>query len=102
MVPRRRCVPGLPGVAALAGWDQVPALPEPRGMAAGEWPVGVRGVRAPGIGDRGDDLSSQPDAAATVVRGGVADDQPEARGLGAGGAAVARAGLLPDRVGDVA
>ena len=78
------------------------AVREPGWVGAGEWALGVRGLRAPSVGDRGDDLSSHPDPAAAVVRGGVADDQPEARDLGARGSALARAGFLPDRVGDAA
>ena len=59
-------------------------------------------MRASGVGDGGDDLPPHADAAADVVRGGVADDQPEARRLGAGAAAGAGARVLPDGVGDAA
>ena len=41
--------------------------------------VGVRRLWASGLGDVGDDLSPHPNPADGVVRGGVADDQPEAR-----------------------
>ena len=41
--------------------------------------LGVRGLRASGVGYGGDDLSPHSHAAAVVVRGGVGDDQPEAR-----------------------
>ena len=59
-------------------------------------------MRASGVGYGGDDLPPHWDAAAVVVRGGVGDDQPEARRLRAGDPAVARAGSYPDGVGDAA
>ena len=54
------------------------------------------------VGDGGDDLSPRAQSAVGVVRGGVADDQPEARHLGARSAAHVGVWLLPDRVGDAA
>jgi transposase-like protein len=82
VVPGRGCVRGLPVVASLAGRDPLSALRGPGRLAAWQRPVGMRGLRASGVGDGGDDLSSHPNAAAAVVRCRVADDQPEARGLG--------------------
>ena len=84
--------------------DEVP-LPEVRrpGWVAVEQPsLGVRGLRASGFGHGGNDLSPHSYAAAAVVRGGVGDDQPEARRLRARYPAVVGAGVLPDGVGDAA
>ena len=53
-------------------------------LATEQWSLGVFGVRASAVGHGGNDLSPHSDAAAVVVRGGVGDDQPEARCLGAG------------------
>ena len=84
--------------------DRDPLLPLHRTgrLAAREWTMGVRDLRASGFGDGGDDLPSHPHAVAAVVRCRVADDKPEARCLGARGAALAWARLLPDGVGDAA
>ena len=53
-------------------------------MEAARGSVVVRGVRAAGVGDGGNDLPRDADATDGLVRCGVADDQPEARDLGAG------------------
>ena len=50
----------------------------------------VRPVRAARVGDRWDDLPRDADAADGLVRGGLADGQPEARDLGAAAQADAR------------
>ena len=50
MVSRRGGLPRLPGVAALAGGVPLPALPEPRWLAAGSRAVGVLAVWASGDG----------------------------------------------------
>ena len=47
----------------------------------------MRGLRAPDVGDGGDDLPPHAYPVANVVRGGVASDQPEAGSLGARAAA---------------
>ena len=100
LVPRRGGLLGLPGVAALAGGVPLPALCESVGVAAEQWSVGVLGVRSSGFGHGGDDVRSHADAAANVVRRGMAADQPEAGRVGARGAACPGAWLLPDGVGD--
>ena len=79
-----------------------PRCAGPGWVAAEQRSLGVRGLRASGLGYGGDDLPPHAHAAAVVVRGGVVDDQPEARRLGAGDPAVAGAGVLPDGVGDAA
>ena len=56
MVPGRRELPGLPGVAALAGRVCLPRLRPPRRLTAGRWSVRVRRLRPPNVGDRRNDL----------------------------------------------
>jgi hypothetical protein len=99
VVSRRGRVPGLPGVAALAGGVPLPAVREPVGMAVEQWSGGVLAVRPADVGDGGDDGRSHAHAVADVVCRGVADDQPEARRVRARGPAGAGAWLLPDGVG---
>ena len=89
-------------MAALAGRLPLSAVRGACWVAVEQRSLGVRGVRATGVGYGGNDLPPHSDAAAVVVRGGVGDDQPEARRLRAGDPAVARARLLPDGVGDAA
>ena len=43
LVPHRRGLPGLPGVAALARRFRLPVLRYPGGLAAGRWPVECAG-----------------------------------------------------------
>lgn len=57
----------------------LPALCGLSGLAVEQRSVGVHGVWASDVGDGGDDLPPHAHAAADVVRGGVADDQSEAR-----------------------
>ena len=78
-----------PRCVSRAGWR----------LSSGRWECAC--VRSD-LGDGGNDLSSHADAVADVVRGGMADDQPEAGDLGARAAARARARVLPDSVGDAA
>src|SRR5262249_28000784 len=56
LVPERRRLPGLPGVAALAGGLHVPRLRPHRPLAAGRWPAPVRRMRRAHLGDGRDDL----------------------------------------------
>ncbi len=99
---RRERLPRLPPVAALARRVPLSTVRGQDWLAVERRPLGVCRLRASGVGDGRDDLSSHSDAAADVVRGGLADDEPEARRLSAGRPAVAGAGLLPNGVGDPA
>ena len=100
LVPHRRGLPGLPGVAALAGRFHLPALRARRGLAAWRWPRGVRQVQFADLGDGGHDLRPDADAADRVVHRVLAVRHAEGRHLGAEPAAVAGDRLVPDRVGD--
>jgi len=95
-------VPGILGLAALAGGVRLPPLCERRGVAAGGLAVEVRRLRPEGVRDGGHDLRQDPYAADGVVRYGLADGRGQGRGLGDPGAAGDGAGLLPDGVGDAA
>jgi len=74
VVPRRRGVHGLLGLAALAvgaGVSALPAAGDHGGVRAG---VALRGVRQAGLPDRGDDLPGHPHAVDGVVRRGLVYD----------------------------
>ena len=68
----------------MAGWVSLSAVSGDEGVEAARRAVVVRSLRAAGVGDGGDDLPRDADAADGVVRCGVADGEPEAGNLGAG------------------
>ena len=61
--------------------------------------VDVRGLRPADVGDRGDDLPSDPDAVVDVVRGDLVPHFAEERHVRAGSAAGAGVRVVRDRVG---
>ena len=89
-------------MAAVARWVALPGVRWRAGLAAGQQSARVRGLWSADVGDGRDDLRSRAHPADGVVRGWVADDQPEARRLGARPATRAGAGLLSDGMGDAA
>src|SRR5439155_20269804 len=64
LVSRRGCLPGLPGVAALAPGVPLPALHRRGWLATEQRSLGVCRLRTPGVGDGRNDLSPQPVSAA--------------------------------------
>src|SRR6266536_1390732 len=100
LVPHRRGLPGLPGVAALAGRFQLPALRGRHGLAAWRWPLRMRRVQLADLGDGGHDIRPDADAADRMVHRVLAVRHAEGRHLGAEPAAVPGDRLVPDRVGD--
>ena len=111
-VPTRSCWRGFrtrPRVGTtlsgyvLAGRVPLPEVCGPGRVEAEQRPLGVHGLRASDLGDgSGTIFQLHPHAADAVVRSSVGDDQSEARRFCAGHPAIARAGLLPNGVGDAA
>ena len=101
MVPRRRRVPGLPGVAAVAGRVRLPTLWCRVGGGL-EMAVVVRG-RARRTSATAGTIFDRTRTPLTVwFAAGLVHDEPEERDLRARAAAGAGAGLVPDGVGDAA
>ena len=98
MVPRRRGLRRLPGVAALAGRVCLPAVPDAWPMAAERRSLLVRTLPAPRVGDQWDDLPPYPDAPDGLVRGGLVRDLCEEWRLGHDPAPPLRLRVLPDGV----
>ena len=99
----RRGLPGLPGVAALAGRVRLPELRACRRLGGRL----MAGTSAPAVRQRtsvtaGTIFDRTPDAADGVVHGLLAVRHAEGRHLGAEPAAGAGDRLLPDGVGDAA
>src|SRR5680860_371052 len=102
-VVSRRCgVPGLLGLAAVAGRVRLSSLRKRGRVAAGRRAVLLRWLQASGQRDRGHDLSWHPHPVDGVVRGRMADDDLEVGHQRAELAPGTRSGQLPDVVGDAA
>lgn len=92
----------LPRLAALAGRVLVSGVPCDDGVEARGRSVVLRRLRSASVGHGRDDLSWDADSVDGLVRRWVADDQPEARHLGARAQADAGDRFGADRVGDAA
>ena len=68
MVPERRGLPGLPGVAAVAGGLRMLGLWPPGSVAPRRRPTDVLRVREPFLGDRGHDLRPYANAVDGLVQ----------------------------------
>src|SRR6476469_9935691 len=87
VVPRRSSLPAVPGPIAVAGRLRLPVLHLNPRLADGEGQVDVRDLRSADVGDRGDDLPSDPDAVVDVVRGHLVPYVAEERDVRVGPAA---------------
>ena len=100
VVRHGRGLPGLPGVASLAGGLRVHGLRPRRRVAARRRAVDVPRVPFADVADRGHDLRSHAHAADGLVHGLLAVRHAKGRDLRARAAARAGDRLLPDGVGD--
>jgi len=102
VVRHGRGVPGLPGVAALAGRVRMPVLWERRWLACRGRQLQVRRMQGPDRGNGGHAVRSSPDAADSVVSGVLGVRHGQGRHLGARAEANTADRLVPDGVGDAA